>query len=150
MPGLALPSAPELVFHIVMVGMVSLNHRPCCGQGISRTELSSSTRSAKKALVISVRGELCWFPVPFPRAKDKVGVGGGGCLHGLPPRIPNLECAIGGWWRWGTERERKMERNRLGLEGWGFGNDSWLFLTCEQIKSLNLTFCISEGKVLES
>ena len=43
-----------------------------------------------------------------------------------------------------------MERNRLGLEGWGFGNDSWLFLTCEQIKSLNLTFCISEGKVLES
>lgn len=43
-----------------------------------------------------------------------------------------------------------MERNRLGLEGWGFGNDSWLFLTCEQIKSLNLTFCISEGQVLES
>lgn len=50
------------------------------------------------------------------------------------------------------EREKDGEKQRywLGVEGWAFGNDSWLFLTCEQIKSLNLTFCISEGKVLES
>lgn len=82
----------------------------------SSTGLSSSSRSAKIASVISVRGEpeLYWFPVPFPRAKDR-GVGAAFMSSTQNPKLGMCN-------RWVVEvrdREREKDGEKQRETGWG-------------------------------
>lgn len=136
MPVLALPCTPALAFHTGMVGTVSWDQRPCSWTRKSGALLSSPSPSAKITPVISVRGE----PEHFPGFQSHLPGQRTGCMGGwgLPsrPSMQNTKDGMcSGAWRW--------EREHL-------GRALQLLLSHGQIKSLNLIFCLSEGKVLES